>query len=76
MGIEPTTYSLRVGQRAPLILDIVSRLTLPFVFLFTRIASNYGNASKAGNYGVSGNDGTASNARFFQQLGMLANANG
>ena len=72
VGIEPTTYSLRVGQRVPLILGIVSTLALPFVFLFTRIASNFG---KAGNYGVVGNagdDGTASNGRFFSDWACLS----
>ena len=72
MGIEPTTYSLRVGQRVPIILGIVSALALPFVFLFTRIADNYG---KAGNYGVVGNDGsdgTASNGRFFNNWAYLS----
>ena len=71
MGIEPTTYSLRVGQRVPIILGIVSSLALCFVFLFTRIADNYG---KAGNYGVVGNDGsdgTASNGRFFNNWAYL-----
>ena len=72
MGIEPTTYSLRVGQRVPIILGIVSALALPFVFLFTHIADNYG---KAGNYGVVGNDGsdgTASNGRFFNNWAYLS----
>ena len=53
-GIEPATYSLRVNANLPAVLIVVFRAILPFVFLFRRIAGNYGNASGDGNASDSG----------------------